>query len=64
MQLPMSYKGAEVFTSQLLKAAHKLNLKVEIWTVNDADTFDKLIAMGVDGIITDRPDLLSQTLGL
>lgn len=64
MQLPMSYKGAKVFSSQLLKAARKLNLKVEIWTVNDADTFDKLIAMGVDGIITDRPDLLSQTLGL
>ena len=64
MQLPMSFRGAEVFSSKLLKAARKLNLKVEIWTVNDADTFDKLITMGVDGIITDRPDLLSQTLGL
>ena len=64
IQFPMFHKGWEVFSPQILKAAHQLNLKLEIWTINDQETFDKLIAMGVDGIITDRPDLLSQSLGL
>ncbi|MDQ7026731.1 MAG: glycerophosphodiester phosphodiesterase family protein [Anaerolineae bacterium] len=38
--------------------AHELGLQVIPWTVNDADDMRELIAMGVDGIITDRPDIL------
>ena len=32
------------------------------WTVNDAVTMERLIKLNVDGIITDRPDLLEQVL--
>lgn len=64
MQLPITYQGTEIFSYQILQAAHNLNLQVEIWTVNDIDTFEKLIAMGVDGIITDRPDLLRESISL
>jgi glycerophosphoryl diester phosphodiesterase len=43
---------------ELIVEAHELGLKVIPWTVNDADDMRELIAMGVDGIITDRPDIL------
>jgi glycerophosphoryl diester phosphodiesterase len=45
-----------------LKEAHDLGLKVIVWTANQRDTMRFLIAMGVDGITTDRPDLLKEVL--
>jgi glycerophosphoryl diester phosphodiesterase len=41
-----------------VKAAQQLGLKVIPWTVNDVRDMDRLIAWGVDGIITDYPDRL------
>ena len=38
--------------------AHRLGLKVVTWTVNEPKDMVALIDMGVDGIISDRPDLL------
>ncbi|MEX2655346.1 MAG: glycerophosphodiester phosphodiesterase family protein [Acidimicrobiia bacterium] len=43
--------------SATLAAAHRAGLKVIPWTVNDSELMDNLITLGVDGIITDRPDL-------
>jgi len=40
--------------------AHSLGLSVIVWTVNDREDMVRLIDMGVDGIISDRPDLLRQ----
>ena len=44
----------------LIKDCHDLNMKIIPWTVNDKPTIDKLIKMGVDGIITDYPTLFSE----
>jgi len=40
--------------------AHELGLPVIVWTVNDAHDMARLIDMGVDGIISDRPDVLRE----
>ncbi|MEZ4560108.1 MAG: glycerophosphodiester phosphodiesterase family protein [Caldilineaceae bacterium] len=45
-------------TPDLLDRAHTAGLRVIPWTVNDPDDMRRLIDLGVDGIITDRPDLL------
>ena len=47
---------------RMVDDAHRKNLAVFYWTVNDARTMNELIDLGVDGIITDRPDILSQVL--
>jgi glycerophosphoryl diester phosphodiesterase len=45
-------------TSNLVHICNINNVKLIPWTVNDKPTMDKLIAMGVDGIITDYPNLI------
>lgn len=47
----------EDLTPSLLKDAHARGLKVIPWTVNRREDMARMIAMGVDGLITDRPDL-------
>lgn len=44
-------------TAELVDAAHEAGLRVIPYTVNDPATMDRLIELGVDGLITDRPDL-------
>lgn len=47
-------------TKQLVNECHQKNIKVVPWTINDLQRMKTLIAMGVDGIITDYPDLFGQ----
>lgn len=63
LQVPEESSGITVMTPAFVKAAHKRNLAVEPWTINDEETMKKFIAWGVDGIITDRPDIMLEILG-
>jgi glycerophosphoryl diester phosphodiesterase len=45
-----------------LKAALARNLRVQVWTVNDADSMEQLLTLGVDGIMTDDPQQLLEIL--
>jgi glycerophosphoryl diester phosphodiesterase len=47
---------------KLVRAAHNAGLQVHVWTVNTVAEMNRLLDMGVDGIITDRPDLLKEVL--
>ena len=49
---------ANLMHKQIIKDAHRKNMAVLYWTVNDKETMRLLIENGADGIITDRPDLL------
>lgn len=45
-----------------VKEAQALGLKVLAWTINDAATMGRMIDLGIDGLITDRPDIARQVL--
>ena len=63
LQVPEESGGITVMTESFVKAAHSRGLAVEVWTINDTEVMQKLINWGVDGIITDRPDLMMELLG-
>ena len=52
----------ELLNQAEIDAAHERNILVIPWTVNDAKTMRHLIELGVDGLITDYPDLGARIL--
>jgi glycerophosphoryl diester phosphodiesterase len=53
---------SDMVTPELVRAAHKKDLKVVCWTVNEQARMRELAALGVDGIMTDYPDRLVSAL--
>jgi glycerophosphoryl diester phosphodiesterase len=47
----------------LVAESHQLGLKVVVWTVNTPDDIARMIGIGVDGVISDHPDLLRKIAG-
>ncbi|WP_299596157.1 glycerophosphodiester phosphodiesterase [uncultured Microbulbifer sp.] len=58
MQLPARYYGLPVFTQRFVNAARRRDLHISVWTVDDEAAMKKYIALGLDGIVTNRPDRL------
>jgi glycerophosphoryl diester phosphodiesterase len=50
-------------TAALIAEAHDVGLRVVVWTVNRPEDMARMIELGVDGIISDRPDLLRRVAG-
>lgn len=61
-QLPLRFRGVPVITPRLVQHAHRRGLEVHAWTIDSPSEMARLLDMGVDGIITDRPDLLQRLL--
>ena len=57
-QVPERARGRAVVTARTVAAAHRAGRQVHVWTVDDAADMDRLLDAGVDGIVTDRPDVL------
>ena len=57
LQIPERRGAVRVLGRRLLDAAHANGVEVHVWTVNDADRMRRLIASGVDGVVTDRTDI-------
>lgn len=51
-----------IVSARLVDSAHKAGKQVHAWTINDPDQMKALLAIGVDGIITDRPDVLNEVV--
>ena len=62
LQVPPSYGEFDIVTAESVAAAHALGLEVHVWTINDAATVESLLALGVDGIMTDVPALVTDVL--
>jgi glycerophosphoryl diester phosphodiesterase len=60
--VPLRLGRIPVFRDDLVARAHDVGVRVVVWTVDDPDTMHRLLDHGVDGIITDRPDLLREVL--
>jgi glycerophosphoryl diester phosphodiesterase len=61
-QIPEYSSGLRVLTKKFVKTAHGLNLAVHVWTVNETTDMQRLLDLGVDGIVTDYPDRLISLL--
>ena len=61
-QLPTHIGDTEVVTAALLATAHERGLQVHVWTIDDRDEMERLLDLGVDGIMTDRPAVLRELL--
>ncbi len=61
-QIPLRRGRIEVATSELIRRAHARGKQVHVWTVDDPAEMKLLLGRGVDGLITDRTDILKAVL--
>lgn len=63
-QVPVTYRDVEVVTPAFVADAQAGGLAVHVWTIDEPDRMAWLLDLGVDGIMSDRPDLLARFLRL
>lgn len=61
-QVPLRMYRVPVVTPSFIDAAHRADIDVHVWTVDDAASMRALFAMGVDGIVSDRPTVLAAVI--
>ena len=62
LQVPAAVGRLTVVTAGFVEAAHDQGRPVHVWTVDDPDEMTRLLDLGVDGIMTDRPEVLRTVL--
>jgi glycerophosphoryl diester phosphodiesterase len=62
VQVPVKRGPVPLVTDRFLAAAHQRGLQVHVWTIDDPDEMHRLLDMGVDGIMTDRTEVLRSVL--
>ncbi len=62
VQVPPRFGGTDVVTAASVHAAHEAGLAVHVWTIDDQEEMRRLIDLGVDGVMTDRPSVLVELL--
>lgn len=65
-QVPLSRQvgpmRVDIVTPRNIRRIHDSGRKIHVWTIDDATTMHRLLDWGVDGIVSDRPDLLKEVL--
>lgn len=62
LQIPPRFGEMELITADSVAAAHDCGLEVHAWTINDRAEMQRLLALGVDGIMSDLPGLARTTV--
>jgi glycerophosphoryl diester phosphodiesterase len=60
--VPVRLGALPIVAERLVAGAHGIGVRVVVWTVDDPDQMHRLLDTGVDGIITDRPDVLREVM--
>ena len=61
-QVPVRRGPVTVASSGFVRRCHRRGIAVHVWTIDDADEMHRLLDLGVDGIMTDRPAVLREVL--
>ncbi len=61
-QVPVRHRRMRVVDRRFVSLAHRLGLQVHVWTIDDPAEMNGLLDLGVDGIMTDRPEVLRDVL--
>jgi glycerophosphoryl diester phosphodiesterase len=62
LQVPAAYENITIVDERFVDAAHRHGLAVHVWTIDEPDEMDRLVDLGVDGIMSDRPTVLEGVL--
>lgn len=63
LQIPERQGPVRILSRRVIRLAHEGGVEVHVWTINNPIRMQELVAMGVDGIVTDRVDVALETLG-
>jgi len=62
LQIPPSFGGEDLVTRDLVVFAHRHDVQVHVWTINDPAEMERLLALGVDGVMSDFPGRLQKVV--
>jgi glycerophosphoryl diester phosphodiesterase len=61
-QVPSKFGDVDVVTESFVEAAHRCDVAVHVWTINEVEEMERLLDLGVDGLVSDRPTPLATLL--
>jgi glycerophosphoryl diester phosphodiesterase len=62
LQIPPKFHEIPLVTAETVAAAHTLGLEIHVWTINDPQEMERLLDLGVDGIMSDFPGRLREVV--
>jgi glycerophosphoryl diester phosphodiesterase len=62
VQAPVRWNGLKVVNADFVRSCHRRGIDVHVWTIDDPVEMERLLDLGVDGLMTDRPAILKDIL--